>query len=234
MIETIFGESLYDFTFQSATRGHSGFLFPFYVQSLTDDWSDKTSIKFMNHVVGKIHFFYFCRRFVFLSLFSFQQIKRSSWNRRPNLDVLSSAWCSNSSCCCYWDWPESPPPADLPTCVRKPCACRSTSPWTTAYPGPKSRRAWSDSWCKTCRRRRRSFLNPHKHPRTKLSSASIGFQSCRFSTPTCKSWDFFFSFNMLKIMNFIKMGDPASPHPVWGAGRWRVCTDRRRGDGQMC
>lgn len=189
----------------------------------------------MNHVVGKMHFFYyFCRRFVFLSLFSFQQIKRSSWNRRPNLDVLSSAWCSNSSCCCYWDWPESPPPADLPTCVRKPCACRSTSPWTTAYPGPKSRRAWSDSWCKTCRLRRRSFLNPHKHPRTKLSSASIGFQSCRFSTPTCKSWDFFFSFNMLKIMNFIKMGDPASPHPVWGAGRWRVCTDRRRGDGQMC
>ena len=30
-------------------------------------------------------------------------------------------------------------------------------------------------------------------------------------------------------MIFIKKGNPASPHPVCGAGRWRVCTDRYRG-----
>jgi len=106
------------------------------------------------------------------SLASSQQIKRRLWKRRLNLNVRSLAWCSSSSSCCCWDWLESPPPAGWPTCRRKPCVCPSTSPWTTACPGPKSRRLSSGSWCKICRLPQRSFLNLHKRLRTKPSSAT--------------------------------------------------------------
>ncbi len=170
------------------------------------------------HVHQELYFFsalnvVFCV-LMSLTLASSQQIKRSLWNRRLNLDVPSLACCSSSSSCCYWDWPESPPPAGWLTCRRKPCACRSTSPWTTAYPGPKSRRLWSDSWRRICRRQRRSFLNPHKRLRTKLSSGSIS--SSELQVFHSHLWIlglffFFFFFNMLKSWISLRW---ATLHPL--------------------